>query len=166
MHQVASAETIFLLFAIELRERYDGVRPAYHMNKKHWSDLYLNELEESFIKVQIRASYQLVVSRLPKKWFIIYLLFNKLSTNYLAFPIKTVQIVRGNTLVIHSAKHKKAGNIVARFLSRHAVLTLNGFYSIKDLLSHFAKVSNPLCQRRTDGSLSQCCRKNQVMRTR
>nr|MCR5043608.1 MmcQ/YjbR family DNA-binding protein [Bacteroidaceae bacterium] len=42
--------------AIELRERYDGVRPAYHMNKKHWSDLYLNELDESFIKEQIRAS--------------------------------------------------------------------------------------------------------------
>jgi hypothetical protein len=36
--------------------------------------------------------------------------------------------------------YNKAGNIVARFLSRHAVLTLNGF-SIKDLLSHFAKVS-------------------------
>ncbi len=53
--------------AIELREHYDGVRPAYHMNKKHWSDLYLNELDESFIKEQIRASYQLVVSRLPKK---------------------------------------------------------------------------------------------------
>ncbi len=53
--------------AIELRERYDGVRPAYHMNKKHWSDLYLNELDESFIKEQIRSSYQLVVNRLPKK---------------------------------------------------------------------------------------------------
>jgi len=36
--------------------------------------------------------------------------------------------------------HHKAGNIVARFLCRHAVLTLNGFNSIKDLLSHFAKV--------------------------
>ena len=37
--------------------------------------------------------------------------------------------------------YNKAGNIVARFLSRHAVLTLNGFNTIKDLLSHFAKVS-------------------------
>ena len=37
--------------------------------------------------------------------------------------------------------YNKTGNIVARFLSRHAVLTLNGFNSIKDLLSHFAKVS-------------------------
>jgi len=52
----------------ELREHYEGVRPAYHMNKTHWSDLYLNELPESFVKQQIRASYQLVVSRLPKKW--------------------------------------------------------------------------------------------------
>ena len=37
--------------------------------------------------------------------------------------------------------YNKTGNIVARFLSRHAVLTLNGFNSLKDLLSHFAKVS-------------------------
>ena len=37
--------------------------------------------------------------------------------------------------------YNKTGNIVARFLSRHAVLTLNGFNSIKDLLSNFAKVS-------------------------
>ena len=36
------------------------------MNKKHWSDHYLNELDESFVKEQILASYQLVVSKLPK----------------------------------------------------------------------------------------------------
>ena len=36
--------------------------------------------------------------------------------------------------------YNKTGNILARFLSRHAVLTLNGFNSIKDLLSHFSKV--------------------------
>lgn len=51
----------------ELRDRYDGVRPAYHMNKTHWSDLYLNLLDESLVKEQIRASYELVVSKLPKK---------------------------------------------------------------------------------------------------
>lgn len=28
----------------ELREQYDGVKPAYHMNKKHWNDLYLDLL--------------------------------------------------------------------------------------------------------------------------
>ena len=50
-----------------LREQYDGVKPAYHMNKVHWSDLYLNQLDADFVKQQITASYQLVVSKLPKK---------------------------------------------------------------------------------------------------
>jgi len=52
--------------ALELREHYDGVRPAYHMNKRHWSDLYLEELEEGFVKEQIKASFELVASKLPK----------------------------------------------------------------------------------------------------
>ena len=50
-----------------LREQYEGVKPAYHMNKVHWSDLYLNRLDADFVKQQITASYQLVVSSLPKK---------------------------------------------------------------------------------------------------
>ena len=53
--------------ATDLREQYDGVKPAYHMNKVHWSDLYLNRLDANFVKQQITASYQLVVSKLPKK---------------------------------------------------------------------------------------------------
>ena len=52
---------------VALREQYDGVRPAYHMNKTHWSDLYLNLLDDDFIKAQIAASFQLVASKLPKK---------------------------------------------------------------------------------------------------
>lgn len=52
---------------ISLREQYDGVRPAYHMNKTHWSDLYLDLLDETFIKEQISTSFQLVRSKLPKK---------------------------------------------------------------------------------------------------
>ena len=53
---------------IALRERYDGVRPAFHMNKTHWNDLYLNDLPDDFVKEQIMVSYQLVLSRLPKKF--------------------------------------------------------------------------------------------------
>ncbi|MBQ6167226.1 MAG: MmcQ/YjbR family DNA-binding protein [Muribaculaceae bacterium] len=53
--------------AIDLRERYGGVRPAYHMNKRHWSDLYLNELDDAFVKEQITASFRLVASRLPRR---------------------------------------------------------------------------------------------------
>ena len=53
--------------ATELRERYDGIRPAYHMNKRHWSDLYLELLDEETVKQQIKASFDLVASKLPKK---------------------------------------------------------------------------------------------------
>lgn len=53
--------------ATELRERYDGIRPAYHMNKTHWSDLYLELLDENLVKELIQASYELVASKRPKK---------------------------------------------------------------------------------------------------
>ncbi|ETD16542.1 hypothetical protein HMPREF1199_02211 [Hoylesella oralis CC98A] len=52
--------------AVELCERYDGVRPAYHMNKRHWSDLYLNLLDANFVRQCIRESFRLVASKLPK----------------------------------------------------------------------------------------------------
>lgn len=50
----------------ELRDSHDGVRPAYHMNKRHWNDLYLNLLDDDFVRKQIEASFHLVASRLPK----------------------------------------------------------------------------------------------------
>lgn len=53
--------------ATELREQYSGVRPAYHMNKTHWSDLYLKLLDDDFVQEQIKASYHLVASKLPAK---------------------------------------------------------------------------------------------------
>lgn len=56
---------------VALRERYDGIRPAYHMNKTHWSDLYLELLDDTFVKEQIMASYKLIVSKLPKKYGIV-----------------------------------------------------------------------------------------------
>ena len=50
----------------ELREQYSSVTPAWHWNKKHWSDVYYEHLEESFVKTLIKESYNLVVSKLPK----------------------------------------------------------------------------------------------------
>ena len=50
-----------------LREQYEGVRPAYHMNKTHWSDLYLELLDDDFVIEQIKASFQLVASKQQKK---------------------------------------------------------------------------------------------------
>jgi len=51
----------------ELREHYDGVRPAYHLNKVHWNDIYLNAFGPERVKQWIECSYRLVRSRLPKR---------------------------------------------------------------------------------------------------
>jgi len=53
--------------ALSFRERYDGIRPAYHMNKIHWSDLYLELLDDELVQKLVSDSYHLVVSRLPKR---------------------------------------------------------------------------------------------------
>ncbi len=51
---------------ILLREQYQGITAAYHMNKQHWSDLYLDKLPDELIRELILNSYRLVVSKLPK----------------------------------------------------------------------------------------------------
>lgn len=51
----------------ELRERYCGIRPAYHFNKVHWNDLYIESgLDSKLICELIKTSYDLVFSKLPK----------------------------------------------------------------------------------------------------
>lgn len=50
----------------ELREHYSAILPAWHWNKKHWSDVYYEQLEEHLVMDLIRESYALVVSKLPK----------------------------------------------------------------------------------------------------
>lgn len=51
-----------------LREHYDGVRPAYHLNKTHWNDIYLDMIDDELTKQWIRQSYELVLSKLPRKF--------------------------------------------------------------------------------------------------
>jgi len=54
--------------AIELRESYDEViMPGYHMSKVHWNTLFLEQLPGDLIRELINHSYELVVSKLPKK---------------------------------------------------------------------------------------------------
>lgn len=55
--------------AISLREKYESIIPGYHMNKKHWNtvDIDNGELPESLIKQLIDHSYELVVKSLTKK---------------------------------------------------------------------------------------------------
>jgi predicted DNA-binding protein (MmcQ/YjbR family) len=53
--------------AIELREKYSFIYPAYHMNKKHWNTVIINNfLNDSFIYSLIDHSYELVKKNLSK----------------------------------------------------------------------------------------------------
>ncbi|WP_298708251.1 MmcQ/YjbR family DNA-binding protein [Chitinophaga sp.] len=52
----------------ELRERYEGVLPGYHMNKKHWNTVLLDgSIPDRLLLEWTRNSYDLVVKGLPKK---------------------------------------------------------------------------------------------------
>lgn len=54
--------------AIELREQYENIAPAWHFNKKHWNTVFISsEISTDFLKELIVHSYELVVSGLPKK---------------------------------------------------------------------------------------------------
>lgn len=50
----------------ELRELFAAVTPAWHWNKKHWSNVYYEELEDEQVEEWIRESYCLIASKLPK----------------------------------------------------------------------------------------------------
>lgn len=53
--------------AIELRERYEGIQPGYHMNKKHWNTVVTDgSITERLLIELINDSYNLVVAGLPK----------------------------------------------------------------------------------------------------
>lgn len=52
--------------AIELRERYQGVTPGYHMSKVHWNSVEVDsDVPESLFLELIDHSYDLVVKSLP-----------------------------------------------------------------------------------------------------
>lgn len=53
-------------WAAELRERYDEVKPGFHMNKKHWNTVSLNgNLSLKLLHEIIDHSYELVFKSLP-----------------------------------------------------------------------------------------------------
>lgn len=53
--------------ALELRATYNAVNPGYHMNKKHWNTVTINDdAKDDLIKAWIKDSYNLVILTLPK----------------------------------------------------------------------------------------------------
>jgi len=57
------------VYALELRSIYEGVIAGYHMNKKHWNTVMLedSDVDDESIKELIDHSYALVYNALPKK---------------------------------------------------------------------------------------------------
>jgi len=53
--------------ALELRDRYEQVRPGYHMNKKHWNTVEIDSgIPDAEVRKMIDHSYELVTKSLPK----------------------------------------------------------------------------------------------------
>lgn len=51
-----------------LRIRYEGVVPAFHMNKKHWNTVdAAHDVPASLVRELISHAYELVVNKLPMR---------------------------------------------------------------------------------------------------
>ncbi len=54
--------------AVDLRGRYDSIRPGYHMNKQHWNTITIDgSVPKKLIIELIDHSYELIKNSLPKK---------------------------------------------------------------------------------------------------
>ncbi|MBC1489217.1 MmcQ/YjbR family DNA-binding protein [Listeria sp. FSL L7-1485] len=54
----------------QLRDEYNSIKPGYHLNKKHWITLVINEQYDVEAETEfalIQNSYQLIFQKLPKK---------------------------------------------------------------------------------------------------
>jgi predicted DNA-binding protein (MmcQ/YjbR family) len=53
--------------ALELRDRYEQITPGYHMNKKHWNTVEIQEgIPDPELRKMVDHSYDLVAKGLPK----------------------------------------------------------------------------------------------------
>ena len=54
--------------AIELREKFEGILPGYHMSKTHWNSVFINsDMNNQLFIELIDDSYNLVAKSLSKK---------------------------------------------------------------------------------------------------
>jgi predicted DNA-binding protein (MmcQ/YjbR family) len=54
-------------YAVELRDEYSQIEPAWHMNKRYWNQLDIMALDDAFVRSLIDHSYDEVLKKLPKK---------------------------------------------------------------------------------------------------
>ncbi len=57
------------LYALELRSLYKGIIAGYHMNKKHWNTVTVedSDVDDETVKELIDHSYDLVYEKLTRK---------------------------------------------------------------------------------------------------
>ena len=53
--------------ALELRDRYPQITPAWHMNKKYWNQLDIEHISDALFYELVDHSYCEVLKKLPKK---------------------------------------------------------------------------------------------------
>lgn len=54
--------------ALDLRDHYNCVKPAWHFNKKFWNSIALNsDMNDKTVKLWIKHSLEEVIKKLPKK---------------------------------------------------------------------------------------------------
>lgn len=54
--------------AIQLRERFNGIVPGYHANKKYWNTVYLDsDVPDHELEALIDHSVEEVIKKLPRK---------------------------------------------------------------------------------------------------
>ena len=54
-------------YAIELRDRYSAIEPAWHFNKKYWNQHLVSALDDELICSMIDHSYDEVVKKFSRK---------------------------------------------------------------------------------------------------
>lgn len=55
-------------YAIDLRDKYNEITPAWHMNKKYWNQVNIfGKLKDEFVQSLIRHSYNEVVKKMTLK---------------------------------------------------------------------------------------------------
>ena len=56
------------IVALELREKFEGINPGFHMSKIHWNTITINDdVPDKKVLHLINHSYELVFSSLSKK---------------------------------------------------------------------------------------------------
>jgi len=56
------------VYALELRDSYNGIQEAYHFNKKYWNQsIFEDDMDDNLIKKLIDHSYDEVIRKFTKK---------------------------------------------------------------------------------------------------